>query len=300
MKAIVFGGSGFLGSHVVDALTEKGFEVAIYDHARSTYLRPNQSMIIGDVLDESLVSEAVRDCDIVYNFAGMADIEEAIEKPMETVNVNIIGNMTILEACRRSKKIKRFIYASSLYVYSKSASFYRSTKQACELLIENYNEVFGLPYTILRYGSVYGPRAYDKNFIRKILKQALKEGRIIREGDGEEIREYIHVLDAARGSVEVLSTEFENQYVIITGSQQMKVKELLLMIKEMLDNKATIEYKPASTSSHYEITPYVFAPKLAKRLVSKTYVDLGQGILSYIQDIHGEINSNCGSHSINK
>lgn len=299
-KIIVFGGSGFLGSHAADALTEKGFDVAIYDHAKSPYLKSRQSMIVGDILDEKLVSKAIQGCDIVYNFAGMADIEEAMQKPMETVKANIIGNMTILEACRKADSVKRFIYASSLYVYGKSASFYRSTKQSCELLIENYNEIFGLPYTILRYGSVYGPRAYDKNFIRKILKQAIEEGKIVREGDGEEIREYIHVLDAAKGSVEALSAEFENQYVIITGSQQTKVKELLLMIREMLDNKVAIEYKPASKSSHYEITPYVFAPKLAKRLVSRTYFDLGQGVLSYIQDIYNEINSDCGKHGVNR
>jgi UDP-glucose 4-epimerase len=116
------------------------------------------------------------------------------------------------------------------------------------------------------------------------------ETRIIREGDGEEIREYIHVYDAAKGSVEALADEFTNQYVIIAGSQQMKIKDLLLMIKEMLDNKINIEYVIPEFNHHYEITPYTFAPKLAKRLVSKTYVDLGQGILKCIQGIYKELN----------
>lgn len=289
MKAVVFGGSGFLGSHVADALTNTGYDVIIYDIKPSSYLRDSQEMVIGDILDEIEVENAVINCDIVYNFAGIADIDEASQKPLDAVRYNVVGNSIILEACRKAK-VKRFVFASSLYVYSKAGSFYRSTKQACELLIENYSEMFELPYTILRYGSLYGPRADEKNAIYKYIKEALIKGKIIRDGDGEELREYIHVLDAARGSVEILSEEFINQYVIITGNQQMKVKDLLFMIREILDNKVEIEYRAAANNYHYEITPYTFTPKIAKRIVSKTYLDLGQGILNCIQNIYKEIN----------
>lgn len=290
MKAVVFGGSGFVGSHVADALTVAGHEVLIYDLMPSPYLQKSQNMIVGDIMDEKLVRESVKGSDVVYNFAGIADIDEAGRKPLESVKFNILGNSIILEACRLAG-VKRFIFASSLYVYSKAGSFYRSTKQACELLIENYNEIFGLPYTILRYGSLYGPRADERNFIYKILRQALTEEKIVREGDGEEIREYIHVYDAARCSVEILSDEFVNEYIIITGNQQMKVKDLLFMVREMLNNKIKIEYTNPKFNSHYEITPYSFAPKLAKRIISRTYLDLSQGILECIQGIYKEINS---------
>lgn len=289
MRIAVFGGSGFLGSHVADILTEVGHKVIIFDCKDSPYLRPEQKMIIGTILDEKKVKKTVESCEIIFNFAGIADIDEALQKPLESVKTNILGNTIILEACRKAK-IRKFVFASSLYVYSKAGLFYRTTKQACELLIENYNEAFGLPYTIIRYGSLYGPRADKRNFVYTILTQALRDGRIIREGDGEEIREYIHVYDAARCSVEILSDEFINQYVMITGNQQMIVKDLLLMIKEMLDNKIEIEYKPPKMSSHYKITPYTFAPKLAKRIVSKTYVDFGQGILKYMQSIYEQLN----------
>jgi len=143
-----------------------------------------------------------------------------------------------------------------------------------------------VPYTILRYGSLYGPRAGKNNFVSRVLRQALSEGKIVREGDGEEIREYIHVLDAARVSVEILTEEFANQYSIISGEQAIKVKDLLLMIKEMLDNKVKIEYIPPRTNFHYEITPYTFSPRLAKKVVCKTYVDLGQGLLKIMEDIY--------------
>lgn len=289
MKAIVFGGSGFVGSHVADILTEKGHDVTVYDIVLSPYLQNSQKMVIEDIMNQELVERTIRGSDIVYNFAGIADIDEANQKPLESVKNNILGNTIILDACCKAK-VKRFIFASSIYVYSKAGSFYRSTKQACELLIENYNEAFGLPYTVLRYGSLYGPRADEKNFIYQIIKEALTEGRIVRQGDGEEIREYIHVYDAAKGSVEILSDEFINECVIISGNQQMKVKDLLIMIKEMLDNKIKIDYIEPKFNYHYEITPYTFAPKLAKRIVSKTYFDLGQGILKCIQNIYKELN----------
>lgn len=288
MKVAVFGGSGFLGSHVADALTDTGHEVIVYDLKPSLYLRHSQTMITGDILDQEKVDRVVRDCQIVYNFAGIADIAEASQKPLDSVMFNIVGNSIILEACRKAN-IKRFVFASSLYVYSKAGSFYRSTKQASELLIGNYNEAFGLPYTILRYGSLYGPRADEENTIYNFIKQALLEDKITRYGDGEELREYIHVLDAAMGSVEILSEEFANQHVILTGQQQMRIKNILMMINEMLGNKIEIEFLPSNESYHYEITPYSFIPKIGKRLTSKTYLDLGQGILDYIYYLNKKI-----------
>ncbi|MEW6614416.1 MAG: NAD(P)-dependent oxidoreductase [Thermodesulfobacteriota bacterium] len=287
-RAVIFGGSGFLGSHVADALTAVEYEVRVFDIRPSPFISSKQEMIVGDILNESAVEEAVSGCDFVYNFAGIADIDEASKRPLDSVKYNIVGNSIILEACRKNS-IKRFMFASSLYVYSKAGSFYRSTKQSCELLIENYKEVFGLPYTILRYGSLYGPRADKKNFIHKILTEALTKGKITREGDGEELREYIHVYDAAKGSIEILTDEFVNQYVIITGNQQMKLKDLLSMIKEILDNKIEIKYTPPSFNYHYEITPYTFAPKIAKRLISKSYVDLGQGLIKCLQGIYKDL-----------
>ncbi|MCK4996563.1 MAG: NAD(P)-dependent oxidoreductase, partial [Thermoplasmatales archaeon] len=176
MKAIVFGGSGFLGSHIADTLTNKGHDVTIFDLQPSKYLKDKQKMVVGDILDQKAVEKAVKGCEVVYHFAALADIETAHLKPLETVEYNILGTTTILEACRKNK-VKRFVFASTIYVYSDAGSFYRSSKQACELIIENYNEVFNLPYTILRYGSLYGPRADDKNWIHKILNQATKDGK---------------------------------------------------------------------------------------------------------------------------
>lgn len=288
MKVIVFGGSGFLGSHVADALSDAGHDVIIYDIVRSQHLKQGQKMIVGDILDEGLVSKSMKGCEVVYNFAGIADIEEASKRPIDTVKSNILGNSVLLEAARKAG-IKRFVFASSLYVYSKFGSFYRTAKQACELLIENYHEVYGLQYTILRYGSLYGPRSDKGNFIHRIIREALTEGKIRRYGDGEELREYIHVFDASKGSVEILADEFANQHVILTGNQQMRIKDLLVMIREMFDNKVDIQFLDPRENGHYEITPYSFAPRIGKRLASKTYLDLSQGILDSIYEMHKQL-----------
>jgi len=285
MKAIVFGGAGFLGSHVADVLTERGYKTVIFDIHPSKYLKDGQELIVGNILDKEIVQRAVENCDIVYNFAGIADIEEAKVKPIKTVEINILGNAIILDACR-IHDVKRFVFASSVYVYSKSGSFYRSSKQACELITENFNEAYGLPYTILRYGSLYGPRSDERNWIYLILKQAITEGKITREGDGEELREYIHVEDAARYSVDILSKEYENQYMMLTGHQKIRIKDLMIMIREMLGNRIELEFIPNESNIHYEITPYTFNPKIAKKIVGEYYLDMGQGMLQCLEEIY--------------
>jgi UDP-glucose 4-epimerase len=234
---------------------------------------------------------------MVYNFAGVADIDDAKMNPTETIENNVMGNAVLLEFSAKHR-VKRYIFASSIYVYSNIGSFYKASKQACELFIETYRESHGLNYTILRYGSLYGPRASKHNWIRHILEEALAHKKITRFGDGEEVREYIHVEDAARCSVEILSAEYENEHVIISGHQQIKIKDLLIMIKEILDNRIEIVYKAPGASGctydpklHYEMTPYSFRPRMAKKLVGRHYVDLGQGMLDMLDKVHNEISS---------
>lgn len=269
-KVIVFGGSGFLGSHIVDALTEKGYHVALFDINPSPYLKNGQEMIIGDILDRDFVENAVSGCDIVYNLAGIADIDECVQRPIDTIRYNILGNSIVLEASRKAK-VKRFIFASSVYVYSQTGSIYKSSKQAAESFIEDYNKLFGLPYTIVRYGSLYGNRADERNSIYRLIKESLITKKIEYHGSGEEIREYIHVEDAANASVEILSPIYENQHIILTGNQTIKYKDLLNMINEMLGGEIEIIYNNSKSETHYQVTPYSFNPKLGKKLVIRLW-----------------------------
>nr|HPN31644.1 NAD(P)-dependent oxidoreductase [bacterium] len=154
---------------------------------------------------------------------------------------------------------------------------------------EEYSRKFNLDYTILRYGSVYGPNAQENNWIKDILIQALKKKKIIRCSNGEELREYIHVEDAAKASIEILSEEFKNENVILTGNTAIKIKDLLTMIKEMFNNEIEIEYSPETPyEDHYEITPYTFKPKLGKKYIVNPHIDLGQGILDLLYNLREE------------
>ena len=293
MNAVVFGGSGFLGSHTADVLSENRYDVTIFDTKKSPYIKPNQHMIIGNILDKNAVNVSIQHADVVYNFAALADLDESHNKPLETIETNILGNTIILDSCLKNN-VDRYVFASTVYVYSDVGSFYRISKFACELIIQNYQKEYGLPYTILRYGSLYGSRCQKNNFIYKILKQALTEKKISRIGDGEEIREYIHVRDASELSVDILSDKYKNQSINITGNQSMKIKELFEMVSEMLEGNIDVEYLPGdSVSHHYRITPYKFdqSPEVGKKLVSNYYHDFGQGILESLNAVRRECNA---------
>ena len=285
MKVVVFGGAGFIGSHVSDMLTQSGHKVTVFDTKTSPYLNGDQEMVIGDILDADAVLKSTKGVDAVYHFAGVADIEVAKDNPHKTINTNVIGTLNILEACRQNK-VKRFVFASTFYVYSQAGSFYRVSKQACELMIECYHQQYDLDFTVLRYGSLYGPRADDSNWLHKVLKQGLKEKKIVRHGAGQELREYIHVYDAARLTVKVLDDEFKNEYVILAGHQPIRIKDLMLMIKEILHNEVELVFLSEGHDSHYDMTPYHFKPRLAKRLIDSRYVDLGQGLLEMLNDLY--------------
>lgn len=286
MKAVVFGGSGFVGSHVADCLTEAGYDVVIFDREPSPYLLPGQAMIRGDILDKKAVSKAVAGCDYAYNFAGIADLDDATARPLTTVEQNVMGAVVLLEAALKADA-RRFVQASTIYVYSDKGGFYRCSKQAAELYVEEYNRRFGLNYTILRYGTLYGPRADSRNSIYRYIKQALADGRVVCAGTGEEIREYIHVRDAARLSVDILGDEYRNQQVTITGHHPMRFKDMLQMVKEILGNRVEIEFSGGEYNpAHYNTTPYCFTPRTGRKLVTNHYVDMGQGLLECINEIY--------------
>lgn len=287
LKTVVFGGAGFLGSHLSDALSDSGHQVTVFDRQQSHYLRSSQKMVVGDILDGETVMAATEGADVVYNLAGIADLDDATIKPVETVRQNVLGNAILLESAR-NHGVKRYVYASTVYVYSQLGGFYRCSKQAAELYVEEYQRKWGLDYTIVRYGTLYGSRADSRNSIYRYIRQALTDGLIRCQATGEEVREYINVIDAARLSVELLENEYRNQHMIITGQNPMRFREMLDMIREMLGNRVEVEYLPAN-ADHYKITPYAFAPKVGRKLIGKTYHDMGQGLLQCLHELFEEV-----------
>jgi UDP-glucose 4-epimerase len=177
------------------------------------------------------------------------------------------------------------VYASSVYVYSREGGFYRCSKQAAENYVEEYQRAYGLDFTILRYGSLYGPRADETNGLYRIVRDALAEGSITYEGNPESVREYIHVEDAARASVLALSDDFRNESVVLTGHQPMRVLDLLKMLAEIMGMPDAVVFRDEEYAGHYVRTPYAYLPKLGRRYTPPLHVDLGQGLLQLIDDV---------------
>ena len=290
-KVVVIGGAGFMGSHTADILSERGFKVTIFDNKVSSWLRADQEMIVGDILDRDSVNAVVSGAKYLYHFAGSADIDEAKERPFNTINLNIMGTTVALEAAVKSG-VERFIYASTMYVYSPYGSFYRASKQAAEIIIETYQESFDLDFTFLRYGSLYGPRSQDWNGLRRYVSQVIQEGKLDYRGTGKERREYIHVRDAARLSVDILDEIHKNKAITVTGHQVLNSEELIDLIFEITGVDKNVVFSQDNFSQdHYIMTPYRYTPKQAKKLVPDEFIDLGQGVLEIIEDVHHELNN---------
>lgn len=287
-KVVVVGGAGFLGSHLADELSDAGYHVVIYDRQQSPWARADQEMVLGEITDSAKLTAALSGARYVYHLAGIAEIAEANQNPVAAIETNIIGSTRVIEACIKAK-VERFLFASTVYVYSDKGSFYRVTKQATELIVEAYADNFGLTYTFLRYGSLYGPRAQPWNSLKNFVSQGVRDGRIVYPGTGHERREYIHVKDAARLSVEALDSKGGNECLTITGAQIMTTAEMLAMVGEILGTNPEITFEldeEASRGFHYTYTPYRYTPRQGRKVVPQQFIDIGQGILELIEETH--------------
>ena len=286
-KVVVIGGTGFIGSYICNELSKSGYKVVIADIRKAEELIENQEYVYCDIEDIESIKSVVDDSTrYVYNFAAIADLDVAYNDPGATIRTNILGNNNVLEVCLL-RKIKRYIFASSVYAFSKKGSFYGISKFACEKYIEEYYNRYGLEFTILRYGSLYGDKVDMKNGIYRMLKQAILDKKIIHKGNGEELREYIHCRDAAKLSIDILEPEYRNKHIVLTGTEKILQKDLLRMIKEIFNNEIKVEYTNKDYEGHYEVTPYTFRnPNLGLKLVANPFIDMGQGLLDCITSLY--------------
>ena len=301
-RVVVVGGAGFVGSHLADALSDAGYGVSIFDIKESGWLRADQEMIVGNIQDLAHLVMTLKGAKYVYHMAGMADIDEASAKPRETILQNVIGSTNVIEACINTK-VEKLVFASTVYVYSDKGSFYRVSKQAVELLLENYHREYGLNYTTVRYGSLYGPRSQEWNGLKKFVVQAVMNKKIVYPGTGEERREYIHVKDAASLSVKALDDRYNNQCLTLTGTQVMTTRQVLTMVGEILNEAVELDFVPSGSTYdafHYRMTPYRYTPKPGRKLIMDCFIDLGQGILDMIGEVHQSIEGHASEDSIER
>lgn len=295
MKALVTGGSGFLGQYIVRELQKNNISVVIFDRAPPEIMKNGGNdpdaweCVQGDILDTDTLKEAMKGCDTVFHTAAIADINVTRNIPRETMEVNVVGTANCLE-CARDLGVKRFIFASSVYASGKRGNFYRVSKAASEDLCKTFSEEFSLDYTILRYGSLYGREANHWNFMYNVIKSLLTTGEYVYRSSPDAVREYIHIYDAARETVRISrDPAFRNTSVLLTGHQRMKMRDLFETIQEILGEDVKIHYVPDENQTHYVRTPYSFDRDVTIRINLTQYIDINEGLLDCLNEVKREL-----------
>lgn len=286
---LVFGGSGFIGVSLVKQLLKSGYKKVYLADIKSPKEQVEGVVYLPcDITSEELIQEVFETSkpSVVYNLAGFANLDNSIKYPKSTMELNVIGNINLLEASLKFG-VQLFVYASSAYAMSDKGSFYGISKLTSEKIIEEYFKKFDLNFAILRYGSVYAAADFDNNYLYQLVQSAIETGSIVHNGDGEEIREYVHVKDVSELSVQVMEDRsLWNSALILTGNERMKRKELFEMIREIIGNSAMeIQYLNKGNGNHYRYTPYTFQGTSAKKIIANPHFDMGQGILECVQKV---------------
>ncbi len=281
LKIIIFGGSGFIGSHVAEILSKLGHDVTIADIKKNLSLSKKIKFKKVDIKNEKKIIKLITNKDIVYNFAAIADIQESYDDPIKTFKINIMGSAYILKSCVLAK-IKRYILASSIYADSRQGGFYRVSKQSSELMTAEYGKVHKLNYTILRYGSIYGPRSNLNNGLLKIVYDAVKRKKLIYRGTKKAVRSYIHVQDAAKASADILQNKFNKKIVLIKGKRSVKIKDLLIELKKITGLKSKLIFLNKTQKGHYDKRPKPFTKFKTLNYYRNTNLDYKQGIRQLI------------------
>lgn len=254
MKALVTGGEGFIGSHVVDKLRDKGIEVRVYDLAIPT-LRKDIEHYQASLLDFDALRFALSGIDAIFHLGAIADVNDVFKEPHYSEAINVRGTINVLEAARTSGKIKRVVYGSTTWVYSDTeghtldedtplsapSHIYTATKIASEYYCQCYSKLYNLPTTILRYGIPYGPRAREEAVIPIFVRRALNGEPLTIAGDGSQYRKFVYVEDLAEGNVLALKEVAKNKTYNLEGTEKISIKQIAETIQKIL-GKVEIQY----------------------------------------------------------
>jgi UDP-glucose 4-epimerase len=296
MKMAVTGGSGFIGSHVVDKLIEVGHSVVVLDQRVKPH-RADAAFEDVDMLDLASVIAATKGCDCVFHLAAVSNVNHAFKYPVYTIELNIGGTANVLEAARING-VKRVLFASTVWVYTgtrdpgpltEEAPFYlpdaghiyTASKIASEMIIHNYWQLYKQKFTILRYGVPYGPRMRDELVMPIFVRRAFNGEPIIIQGDGGQYRNYVYIDDLARAHVAALSDKAENQVYNLEGPEKVSIKRIAETIQKVLGGKVRIEYVPARPGDYKG--KEVSAEKAKRELGWEATVDLEEGMRRYIE-----------------
>ena len=290
----ITGGSGFIGSCVADRMTTAGSDVVVLD------TRPPQRSDVAyrrvDVLDLAEVVQATRDLDAVFHLAGLSDASDALAHPVSAIQVNVAGTANVFEASRRND-VRRTVLASTAWVYAgahgnapideeapfylpSAGHIYTSSKITEELIAHNYCELYGTPFTILRYGDVYGPGMPENFVIPRFVRQALEGKTNTVNGDGSQFRNYVYVDDLADAHLAALSGGAENEVFNLKGPEPITIRRIAEQVRDLLGAPFTVDGGPLSPGD-YE--GRVISGEKAKRMLGwEAETPFPQGLRRYV------------------
>lgn len=257
---VVTGGSGFIGSHVVDALVDAGHQVTVVDHR----IRPHRSDVNFedvDLMDLSSVLVATKGAEHIFHLAAVSNVNYAYKYPVYSASLNVMGTAHILEAARINGA-QRVYFASTVWVYNGAPNekpadetvpfylegaghIYTSTKMAAEMMCHNYSQLYRVPFTILRYGIPYGPRMREELLIPLFIKKALNGEPLTISGKGEQYRNFVYVRDMAEAHVLAMKESAVNQTYNLEGTRKVTVLEVAEGIRKILGHTVKLDCVPA-------------------------------------------------------
>jgi UDP-glucose 4-epimerase len=291
MRVVVTGGSGFIGSHVVDRLLAAGHRPLIFDARRSSY-HPAVDSVAADLADLDALCGALREADAVIHLAAAADVNEVVADPLDAERRNARGTAHVLEAARRCG-VARVVYASTIWAYSDTpaerhhealalfppAHFYTATKLAGELYCHSYAELFGVEFTILRFGIPYGPRARPAAVIPALVARALAGEPLTISGDGSQSRRFVYVEDLADGVVRALAPVAANRTYNLVGHDDVTIREVAETIVEEIGD-VELRYTPGRAAD-FAGAP-VSGERAATELGWRPTTPFAEGVRRYI------------------
>jgi nucleoside-diphosphate-sugar epimerase len=263
-KILVTGGAGFIGSHIVDKLMEKGLEITVFDNLDTGHMKNIKSnkgkedfhFIKGDIRDLSLVKKTMRDMDAVFHEAALASITLSVQDPILSNDINVTGTLNLLKASSDSG-VKRFVYASSAAVYGDTKtpektedmstnpkSPYGISKLAAENYVKIFHKLYGLETVSLRYFNVYGPRqrfdlqsAYG-GAITIFTNRLLRNMSPVIFGDGEQTRDFVYIGDVVEANMLALERKeaVGDAFNIGTGLN-VSVNQIAETLKDILNKR---------------------------------------------------------------
>ncbi len=298
-KALVTGGAGFIGSHIVDRLLADGHEVVVLDDFstghRSNLPENHASLTIveGDISDSEIVQQCMENIDWVFHKAAVASVPRTVNDPVGSSAVNYQGTLHLLEAARKNN-VKRFVFASSAALYGDEPTLpkvetmcpvtlspYAVDKLASEFACGMYTKLYGVETVCLRYFNVYGPKQDPSSPYSGVIsiftdKLKKKETPTIF-GDGEQIRDFVYVGDVVEANMKAVTTNnVEGQYFNVATSRKITLNSLLEILCGIYDSDFNVNYDEPRKGDIKE--SYAVIDKAESILQWKPVVKLEQGL----------------------